>query len=219
MILNNKILYSFVVIFILICILFVNFNFSYNDEKNIKTPKTEPIKEKFDDIVFSTSTNPKYKVILYTDLDCIHCKELSQLLEEKENKFNNMDIYIRNMAFIAGGKSFVKTLYGQCVNRVGGNNAWLKFESLSYKSFDIKDDEHFKNIAMRLVTNKSKEFIECIKNEEELNLVKNKRVDAVVYGIKYIPTVYISNNDTMVKKIDTYNAKSIIKYLKYIDNK
>ena len=219
MILSSKTLYSFVGIFVSVCILFAIFSFSYSNEVNTKTPLTEPIEIKFDDIIFSTSTNPKYKIIIYTDLDCIHCKETHQLLEERKNNLNHMDIYIRNIAFIVGGKSSVKTLYGQCVNRISGNNVWLEYESLAYKSFEIKDNEHFKNIALSLVAKKNKEFIECIKSEKEINLVKSKRMDAIVKGVQYIPTIYINDNNSMIKKIDTYNAKSIIKYLEYINNK
>ena len=80
MILSSKTLYSFVGIFVSVCILFAIFSFFYSNEVNTKTPLTEPIEIKFDDIIFATSTNPKYKIIMYTDLDCIHCKETHKLL-------------------------------------------------------------------------------------------------------------------------------------------
>ena len=191
----------------------------YNNFRNMANVKTVTYKKiKDTDIKYLYNEKAKYTILEYNDLNCIHCKNLNKLIENKIDTLKNVSIYKRNVAYINSGESLVKTLYGNCVRNDGGDEAWVKYERQSFDNFERRaEDNIFLSIAKDLVKDKVK-FSNCINSDEEKQKVKQGRESAVIDGVNYIPTTYIMLDDEVVKRIDTYTAPGVMSFIEHYNN-
>lgn len=175
------------------------------------------------DIKYIYNLNSKYVIIEYSDLNCIHCKNLNELIEKNKDKLNNISIYKRNLAYISNGESAIKTLYGNCLRKQTDDNVWLAYEKLVFTKFEDRyHDKIFLDIAKSLIKDTKikdikniKTFESCIEDKNEINKALKDREIAIVNGIRYIPTILVIKDNVLVKKIDGYTAPGMYSFIEF----
>ncbi len=179
----------------------------------IQTVKRESILSS--DIIYIYNPKSKFTIIEYSDLNCIHCKNLNSLIEENKSKLINVSIYKRNLAFVNNGESPIKTLYGNCLRSQTSDDVWLQYEKLAFARFEERyHDKVFLNIAKSLLKD-NKAFYICIENKSEIDKLLKGRETAIVNGIKYIPTILVIKDDILIKKIDGYTAPGMYSFIEF----
>ncbi len=209
----NKIFFKYYIVLLLLISVFFVYKKVFINKEIIQSVKYESILNS--DIKYLYNSKSKYTIVEYSDLNCIHCKNLNKLIEENKDKLNNVSIYKRNLAFIGRGESSTKTLYGNCLRKQTSDDTWLTYEKLAFAKFEDRyNDKIFLDIAKSLVKDIGS-FRICIENKNEIYKVLKDREIAIVNGIRYIPTLLVIKDGILIKKIDGYTAPAMYSFIKF----
>lgn len=131
---------------------------------------------------FRWKNNSRYSLVIYTSLDCDHCKKLFHFIESRYELFGNaFNLIYRNAPLtdiepLAIGKAVI----GECLRTIEGNEKYFQFITEMYTEYNLfqKNNDWVYEVAKKL-TKKQNELKSCIDGDTIREQIGKERIEAL----------------------------------------
>ena len=146
---------------------------------------------------------PEAEVIIFyfSDFECGYCLEQEKVVKELAQYYNNLEDSEYKIRVIwkdyplnnQNSESFKSAVAARCAWKKG---KFWEYHDLLYENIDNLNEDVFIDLAVKIGLEK-KYFIDCLRDNEVIGLVKDSIEEAQALDINGIPFIYVNDQEVL----------------------
>ena len=183
-----------------------------------------PMKGIDENDTFRWKNNSRYTLVIYTSLDCAHCRKLYTFIESRYEIFGDaFNLIYRNAPLTEiEPLSKWKAILWECLKKIEGGTQYFQYITELYAQYNLfqKDNEWAYTIAKKY-TKKKRELLLCRDSTEMQKMIEQNQQDSLNDWVVTTPTLGIFFDGELVGRyaVSGSRAMQIVEYLSIFSSK